>query len=274
MADPLFRRGLFDDEVALVTGGGTGIGLAVARELGSLGAKIVICGRRPEPLEEAARLLESEGVTVHHASCDTRKPESIEALVEGVRAAFGRVDVLINNAGGQFPSPAQHISPKGFEAVVRNNLLGTWNVTHAIANAFLIPQQRGRVVNVTAQVARGFPGMAHTGAARAGVANLTMSLAIEWAQFGVRVNSVAPGVIETSGTKQYPPSLLENAIASTPLHRLGHADEVSHLIVYLASRYADFITGQTIYIDGGQSLWGDQWPIPLDVPKFPPYERE
>jgi citronellol/citronellal dehydrogenase len=274
LADQLFRSGLFEGQAAIVTGGGTGIGLAVARELGSLGAKVAICGRRPEPLAEAAEALAAEGVTVHHATADIRKPESIAEYVAGVKEAFGAVDVLVNNAGGQFPAPAQHISPKGFEAVVRNNLLGTFNFTHAVANELFIPQQRGRIVNVIAQVARGFPGMAHTGAARAGVDNLTKSLAIEWAQFGIRVNAVAPGVIRTSGTKQYPPQLLEDAIQSTPLHRLGSAEEVSHLIVYLASTYADFVTGQSFYIDGGHSLWGDQWPIPLDIPKFPPYPTE
>jgi len=274
VADQLFRSGLFDGQAAIITGGGTGIGLAVARELGKLGAKVAICGRRPEPLAEAAESLAADGVTVHHATADIRDPDSIAEYVEGVKQAFGRVEILVNNAGGQFPSPAQHISPKGFAAVVKNNLLGTFNFTHAVANALFIPQQRGRIVNVIAQVARGFPGMAHTGAARAGVDNLTKSLAVEWAQFGVRVNAVAPGVIKTSGTKQYPPQLLENAVKMTPLHRLGHADEVSHLIVYLASTYADFITGQSFYIDGGQSIWGDQWPIPEDIPKFPPYDVE
>jgi len=212
-----------------------------------------------------------EGITVHHATADIRDPDSVVAYVAGVKEAFGTVDVLVNNAGGQFPSPAQHISPKGFEAVVRNNLLGTFNFTHAVANELFIPQKRGRIVNVIAQVVRGFPGMAHTGAARAGVDNLTKTLAIEWAQFGIRVNAVAPGVIETSGTRQYPPPLLEEAVRSTPLQRLGSAEEVSHLIVYLASTYADFVTGQSFYIDGGHSLWGDQWPIPPDIPKFPPY---
>lgn len=274
MADQLFRSGLFDGQSAIVTGGGTGIGYAVARELGSLGAKIAICGRREEPLREAAETLAAAGITVHHATADIRDPESVAHYVAGVKEVFGAVDVLINNAGGQFPSPAQHISPKGFEAVVRNNLLGTYNFTHAVATQHFIPKKRGRIVNVIAQMARGFPGMAHTGAARAGVDNLTKTLAIEWAQFGIRVNAVAPGVIRTSGTKQYPPQLLEEAVRITPLQRLGSAEEVSHLIVYLASTYADFVTGQSFYIDGGQSLWGDQWPIPPDVPKFPPYPTD
>lgn len=274
MGEGLFAPGLFDGQRAIVTGGGTGIGLAVARELGRLGARVAICGRRAEPLEQAAASLAAEGITVHHATADIRDPESVARFVDSVREAFGGADVLVNNAGGQFPSPAQHISPRGFEAVVRNNLLGTWNVTHAVANAFFIPQKRGRIVNVIAEIARGFPGMAHTGAARAGIDNLTKTLAIEWAQFGVRVNAVAPGVIKTTGTAQYPPELLEAAVRATPLKRLGSAAEVSHLVVYLASTFADFITGQTFYIDGGMSLWGDQWPIPDDVPKFPPYPIE
>jgi citronellol/citronellal dehydrogenase len=262
---------LFEGRVAIVTGGGTGIGLAVARELGRLGARVALCGRRPEPLAAAAASLAAEGIGVHQQPADTRDPESVGAFVRSVREAFGGADILVNNAGGQFPAPAQHISPRGFEAVVRNNLLGTWNVTHAVANALFIPSLRGRVINVTAQVARGFPGMAHTGAARAGVDNLTKSLAVEWAQFGIRVNAVAPGVIKTSGTAQYPPELLQNAIKATPLKRLGSAEEVAHLVVYLASPFADFITGQTFYIDGGMSLWGDQWPIPDQVPQFPPH---
>lgn len=266
----LFKEGLFADQVAIVTGGGTGIGFAVARELGSLGAKVAICGRREQPLEDAKAKL--EGVEVFADTCDIRDPEAIAGYVKKVQDHFGQVDVLINNAGGQFPSPAQHISPNGFEAVVRNNLLGTWNFTHATANAAFIPQGRGRVVNVIANVARGFPGMAHTGAARAGVANLTKSLAVEWSQFGVRVNAVAPGVIRSSGLDQYPPELVRDAIRASPVRRLGSPEEVSNLVCYLASPYADFVTGQVWYIDGGASLWGDQWPIPEEVPQFPPYE--
>lgn len=272
--DQIFAPGLFDGEVAVVTGGGTGIGLAVAAEVGALGARVAICGRRLEPLAAARAELEAVGVETHHGTCDIRDPDGVAAFVDGVLARFGRIDVLVNNAGGQFPSPAQHISPKGFEAVVRNNLLGTWNVTHAVANRAMIPARRGRIVNVTAQVARGFPGMVHTGAARAGVDNMTKTLAVEWAQHGVRVNACAPGVIVTTGTAQYGDELLESARRATPLKRLGVAREVSHLITYLASRYADFVTGQTFYIDGGASLWGDSWPIDDDVPDRSPYPPE
>jgi citronellol/citronellal dehydrogenase len=262
---------LFDGEVAIVTGGGTGIGLQVARELGRLGAKIAICGRRPEPLAAAEATLRDEGVDAFGKTADIRKPEEVEAFVDAVLARFGHIDVLVNNAGGQFPSPAQHVSPKGFEAVVRNNLLGTWTMTHAVANRAMIPRKRGRIVNITAQVVRGFPGMIHTGAARAGVENATKTLAVEWACHGIRVNAVAPGVIRSSGTAQYPTEFIESARKAIPLKRLGGEEETSHLIVYLCSRAADYVTGQVYLIDGGQSLWSSGWPIEDDIPQFPPY---
>jgi citronellol/citronellal dehydrogenase len=269
--DRIFAEGLFAGEVVLVTGGGTGIGKVLASELGGLGAKVALCGRRPEPLAEAVAELEAKGIAAFGRPCDIRKPEEVEAMVESVMERFGTIDVLVNNAGGQFPMPAQMLKPKGFEAVVRNNLLGTWVMTYTVANRCFIPKKRGRIVNVIAQIARGFPGMAHTGAARAGVENLTKTLAIEWSQFGIRVNAVAPGTIKTSGTAQYPPELLENAQRGNPLKRLGTAEEVSHLVTYLCTRYADFVTGQTFYIDGGASLWGDMWSLPETVPQYPPY---
>lgn len=267
----LFRDGIFEGDVALVTGGGTGIGLQVAKELGTLGAKIAICGRRPEKLEAAKAELEALGISVFAAPCDIRKVEEVEAFVTSVLAHFGRIDILVNNAGGQFPSPAEYIPPKGFEAVVRNNLLGTWTMIHTVANKAMIPQRHGRIVNVIAQVVRGFPGMIHTGAARAGVDNLTKTLAVEWAKHGIRVNAVAPGVIKTSGTAQYGDGLLESSRAAIPLKRLGGEEEVSHLIVYLATKQADYVTGQTMIIDGGQALWSSGFPIDEDVPKTPPY---
>lgn len=269
----IFRAGLFENQTAIVTGGGTGIGFAVASEIVTLGGDVAICGRRPEPLAEAAEQLRAlrEGAKVHHATCDIRDYDAVAAWVDEAQAALGSIDVLVNNAGGQFPTTAQHLSARGFEAVVRNNLQGTWNMTHAVATKAFIPRKRGRIVNVIAQIARGFPGMVHTGAARAGVDNLTKTLAVEWSQHGIRVNAVAPGVIKTSGTRQYPPKLLEDAERANPLKRLGSAQEVAHLIVYLASTFADFVTGQTYYIDGGASLWGEQWPIPDDIPKYPPY---
>jgi len=262
----VFVPGILRGQVAIVTGGGSGIGLATARELLRLGAKVAICGRtaarldaaRPE-LEAAAAQVEGAGVMAQ--PCDIREPAQVEAFVRAVMDAWGRIDIAVNNAGGQFPSPAQHISPNGFMAVVKNNLVGTFHVCREVANQAMIPAKRGRIINVIANIYRGFPGMAHTGAARAGVENLTMSLSVEWAQFGILVNAVAPGIIISSGTTQYPPQLLERGIAQTPLKRGGTVEEVAASIVFLASPAAQFITGATLRIDGGQALWGNLWEI-------------
>jgi citronellol/citronellal dehydrogenase len=261
----IFAPGIFEGRIAIVTGGGSGIGLATAMELARLGARVAICGRTEAKLEAAKEPIASASGredAVRAFPCDIREPDQVEAMVRGVIEAFGRIDVLINNAGGQFPSPAQHISPNGFLAVVRNNLVGTFHVCREVANRWMIPQRGGRIINIIANIYRGFPGMAHTGAARAGVENLTMSLAIEWAQFGILVNAVAPGVIRSSGTAQYPPQLLERAISQIPLKRAGTCEETAAAIVFLASPAAQFITGATLRLDGGQALWGNTWEIP------------
>jgi NAD(P)-dependent dehydrogenase (short-subunit alcohol dehydrogenase family) len=254
----VFAPGIFKDQVAIVTGGGSGIGLATAVELARLGAKVAICGRTPDKLAAAAAQL--PGALAE--PCDIRVPEQVEAFVKSVLARFGRIDIVVNNAGGQFPSPAQMITPKGFLAVVNNNLVGTFNMSREVANQWMIPHKGGRIVNVIANIYRGFPGMVHTGAARAGVENMTMTLAVEWAQFGILVNAVAPGIILSSGTAQYPPQLLERGVGETPLKRAGTVDEVAASIVFLASPAAQYITGATLRIDGAQSLWGHTWEIP------------
>jgi citronellol/citronellal dehydrogenase len=266
----IFRPGLFDGHVAIVTGGGSGIGLAIVRTLCELGAKVAINGRDAAKLQAAKEGLAARGFTVHAAPCDIREPEQIAAFVKGVREALGEVSVLVNNAGGQFPTPAELLSTKGWDAVVRNNLNGTFYMTREVAVGSMIPKQRGRIVNVIANVVRGFPGMVHTGAARAGVDNMTKTLAVEWAQHGISVNALAPGVIRTSGTDRYPPELLEMSRRHTPQKRLGTAEEVAELCAYLASDAASFVTGETWYIDGGAHLWGDTWMIPeRDEPPLP-----
>lgn len=259
------------DRRVLLTGASQGIGPFVAEALAGRGCHVALTARSEELLREVAGRLGAFSVDVGIFPCDLLEADQRRRLIQEVLERFGRIDILVNNAGGQFPTRAESLSPKGFAAVIRNNLIGTWTMTHAVANKAMIPQKRGRIVNIIAQIIRGFPGMVHTGAARAGVDNMTKTLAVEWAMHGIRVNAVAPGVIVTSGTKQYPPELLDTAEKANPLHRLGTAEEVSHLITYLASRYADFVTGQTFYIDGGASIWGDQWLVPEDVPKYPPY---
>jgi citronellol/citronellal dehydrogenase len=266
----VFAPGTFSEQVAVITGGGSGIGLATACELARLGGKVAICGRTQARLDEARRELlaaaalagDDAEARVHTGACDIREPEQVAAFVTSVVARFGGVDVLVNNAGGQFPSPAQLISPNGFTAVVKNNLVGTFVMTREVANQSMIPRRTGRIVNVIANVYRGFPGMVHTGAARAGVENMTMSLAVEWSQFNIRVNAVAPGVIVSSGTRRYPPELVAMAVSRTPLKRAGTVDEVAAAITFLASPAAQFITGATLRIDGGQALWGDTWQLP------------
>jgi citronellol/citronellal dehydrogenase len=266
----IFRAGLFDGHVAIVTGGGSGIGFAITRTLCELGARVAIAGRDPLRLERARADLAARGWAVHVHPCDIREVDQVAALVRGVREVFGEVTVLVNNAGGQFPVSAEALSPKGWDAVIRNNLNGTFYVTREVATSSMIPRRRGRIVNVVANVARGFPGMVHTGAARAGVDNMTKTLAIEWAQYDVAVNAVAPGTVRSSGTDRYPPYLLERSRQGTPLKRLGTPEEVAQLCAYLASDAASFVTGETWYIDGGAHLWGDIWTVPdRDEPALP-----
>ncbi len=256
-----FAPDLMRGAVAVVTGGGTGIGFACARLLHALGARLALLGRRTEVVEKAAHTLDAKGETTLGVRCDIREPDLVQAAVAQVRERFGRIDVLINNAGGQFPAPAETISTRGFEAVVRNNLTGTWNITREVATAALLPQKSGAIVNVIANVERGFPGMMHTGAARAGVDNMTKTLAIEWVSHGVRVNAVAPGIIASDAFARYPEALKAHAQRMTSMKRCGTPEEVALAVVFLASPAATFITGVTLYVDGGARLWGETWPI-------------
>jgi citronellol/citronellal dehydrogenase len=250
-------------KVAIVTGASRGIGATVARRLAADGFAVIVnyAGSAAAAAEVVAEIAAAGGQATA-VQADVADPAAARTLFDEAVRAYGRVDVLVNNAGGQFPTTAEQLSPRGWEAVVRNNLNGTFYLTREVATRALLPQRSGSIVNVIANIARGFPCMVHTGAARAGVENMTMTLAVEWAQFDVRVNAVAPGIIESTGIAQYPPELVEMSIGRTPQQRIGTVEEVAHAVVYLASPAAAFITGATLRIDGGASLWGDPWLIP------------
>lgn len=254
----VFAPGILDGQVALVTGGGSGIGLATAAELARLGARVAIAGRTMEKLEAARADLVGRGVAdehVHTATCDIREPEQVEALVKGVVARWGGIDILVNNAGGQFPSPLAVISQRGWEAVVRTNLTGGFLVAREV---FLQSMNRhgGSIVNITADFWGGMPGMGHSGAARAGMDNFTKTAAYEWGCCGVRVNAVAPGWIMSSGMETYPEGfkqVIRKLKDAVPIKRMGHEAEVSSVICFLLSEAASFVSGTNVRIDGAAS---------------------
>jgi len=263
-ASRFFASDLLAGDVALVTGGGTGIGAAVATALVAGGARVVIASRSQEHLDQGAAEIEAAtGVAVMTRACDIRRPEQVEELLDAVQAAHGRLDVLVNNAGGQFPQRAERYSVKGWNAVIDNNLNGTWYVTQAVGRA-MISGGGGRIVSIIANHYRGIPGGAHTSAARAAVANLTKTLAVEWGRHGIRVNAVAPGPIEASGfTATYDPRVVQRA-RELPLGRLGTVDEVAAAVLFLASAASSWTTGTTLDVTGGQHLTGDTWVIDPD----------
>lgn len=254
----MFQNNLFQNKTVLVTGGGSGIGYTIATEYLKLGATVFIASRNQEKIDKACNELSNLG-NVTGIIADIREPEQVQALADKIKQTTPQLDILINNAGGQFPSAAENISFNGFRAVVNNNLLGTFNVTQVMAKSFFIPQQSGSIVNIIANIYKGFPGMAHTGAARAGVDNLTKTLAVEWSRFHLRVNAVAPGIIESSGLDQYPPQFLEGITKVIPEKRMGTMLEVAWAVLFLSSPMASYINGETLYVDGGNRLWGDQW---------------
>ncbi len=248
--DSVLREGSLAGRTALVTGGGTGIGRATAELMGALGARVAVAGRRAELLEETAAAIRAAGGECLPVTCDVREPEGAGALVAGVIAAYGSLDVLVNNAGGQFVAPAEEISLKGFRAVTRLNLDAVWELTRLAAVGSMLPNGYGKVISVVLSPRRGIPGMFHSSAARAAVESMTRTLATEWGGRGVRLTCVAPGTIETDGWRGYGDTA-ESVAATIPLRRLGTAEEVAQTIAFLASPAGDFITGTTVVIDGG-----------------------
>jgi len=257
----IFRDGLLEGQVCLVSGAGSGLGRETALELVRLGAAVVGCGRRAEPLAETAGLAAGMPGSFAHEAIDIRDEEAVERLIDGVLERHGRLDTLVNNAGGQFLSPAEAITPKGFRTVTELNVQGTWLMTHAAATKAFIPQGGGKVLSVTLSPHHGMPGMVHSGAARAAVENMMRTLAVEWARFGITTCALAAGqfATETLLTK-YPQVIVDNLERSIPVGRAGRAEEMAWLVAYLASPAGDFISGTTITIDGARDNWAGPWP--------------
>ncbi len=261
--DSIFKADLFQGHTVIVTGGGSGIGRCTAHELAALGARVILVGRKPEKLQKVAAEIAEDGGIAHWQACDIRDEEAVKALVTQLIHAHGPIRGLVNNAGGQYPSPLASINQKGFETVLRTNLVGGFLVAREVFNQSM-SKHGGAIVNMLADMWGGMPGMGHSGAARAGMDNFTKTAAFEWGYAGVRVNAVAPGWIASSGMDTYEgafkaviPTLREHV----PLKRIGTESEVSAAIVFLLSPAAAFISGSTLRIDGAASLGSRAWPL-------------
>ena len=270
----IFRPDLFAGQTIIITGGGSGIGRATAHELAALGAHVIVSGRTPEKLDTVVKEIEDAGGVATAVSCNIREEEQVKALFDQVLDQHERIHGLVNNAGGQYLTPAEFINLKGWNAVISNNLTGTFLMCR---EAYLrgMSQHGGVIVNMLIEMWRGFPGMAHSAAARAGIENLTKTLAVEWAKSGVRVNAVAPGLIESSGLKHYGEAarpFIEQSVEDIPLKRMGTESEVAAAIVFLLSPAAAYISGESIRIDGASSLWRKTWILEDHENAPPPFD--
>jgi citronellol/citronellal dehydrogenase len=264
----VFRPDLFKDQTIIVTGGGSGIGRCTAHELAALGANVAILGRTADKLAAVKAEIELDGGRAISHVCDIRDEAMIIAAIEAVLGAYGRIDGLVNNAGGQFRAPMKSISTKGFEAVVRNNLTGGFIFMREVYNRWM-EAHGGAIVNIIADIWHGWPEFAHSGAARGGMLTLTETAACEWANSGVRVNAVAPGGIISSGFDTYAPEMQAKILEFTtgvPLQRFGTEAEISAAIVFLLSPAAAYVTGSCVRVDGGTPNARNTW-------KLQPHDR-
>ncbi len=261
--DSIFKPDLFAGQTIIVTGGGSGIGRCTAHELAALGAHVVLVGRKPEKLQAVAMEIIEDGGHASWHTCDIREEDAVRQLVKKLIEDHGSIQGLVNNAGGQYPAPLASINQKGFETVMRTNLVGGFLMAREVFNQSMC-KSGGAIVNMLADMWGGMPGMGHSGAARSGMDNFTKTAAFEWGYAGVRVNAVAPGWIASSGMDTYEgafkaviPTLREHV----PLKRIGTESEVSAAIVFLLSPAASFISGSTLRIDGAASLGSRAWPL-------------
>jgi citronellol/citronellal dehydrogenase len=269
----VFRPGLFAGQHIVVTGGGSGIGRCTAHELAALGAHVTLVGRKPDKLERVAAEIHEDGGAADFDALDIREEARVVEVVKGIVARHGRIHGLVNNAGGQFPAPLAMINQKGFETVVRTNLVGGFLVAREVFTQSM-RDHGGSIVNIVADMWRGMPGMGHSGAARAGMVNLTQTAAVEWAPAGVRVNAVAPGWVASAGLDTYTgpaKSLIPTLRDAVPLKRMATEAEVSAAICFLLSEAAAFITGETLKVDGAAPLASLHWPM-AGTSKSVPYQ--
>ncbi len=259
----IFRPGLFADQVIIVTGGGTGIGRATAHELASLGAHVVLAARRQEHLERVRDEITAAGGHASVHLCNIRDEKQIVELFEAVIDKHGALHGLFNNGGGQYLSPADLVTAKGWRAVIETNLNGTFFMCQEAYRSYM-GLHGGAIVNMLMDHWRGFPGMVHSGAARAGIENFTKTLAVEWAHRGIRINAIAPGVIQSSGLETYGEAgrpFIEQGLRDLPFKRMGTESEVAAVVTFLLSPAASYISGETIRVDGASSLWHKTWDI-------------
>ena len=256
----MYEKNLLKGKVAIVTGGATGIGKEISSRFANLGAKIAICGRKDEHLDKGLKELKQITKDVVGIRADIRSEQDVQNLFKKTFDKFGKVDILVNNAGGQFIAPFEKISTNGFDAVVKTNLYGTWFCCREATK--YMKKKGGKIVNIVHIYAiRAAPGLAHSGAARAGVVNLTKTLAVELAKYKINVNAIAPGITVTKGMREEmftDERLLKELKATIPLHRFAAPEEIAECVVFLVSPCSDYITGQTLVVDGGQIL--ANWP--------------
>ena len=248
--------------VALISGGGTGIGRATARAFASSGAGWRSAAAAPSRSRRSARSSSASGAECLAFPCDLREPEQVTALLDATLERFGAVDVLVNNAGGQFTAPAEEVTAKGLRAIGRLNLDAVWELTREVANRSMIPGSGGLIVFLGFSPRRGIPGFAHAAALRAGLENLAAGLALEWSRHGIRSVCVVPGNIETEGLAAYGAEALEASRRQVPLGRLGRPEEVGETIAFLASEGGGYVTGTSVVVDGGLDAWGQAEPPP------------
>lgn len=261
----VFAPGLFAGQVVIVTGGGSGIGRCTAHELASLGAHVVLIGRKLDKLHDVAGEIAADGGRASFHACDIRQEAAVQDVVQAIMVAHGRIDALVNNAGGQYITPLEGITAKGWDAVIATNLTGGFLMARECYRRAM-QAQGGSIVNIVADMWGSMPTMGHSGAARAGMVSFTETAAAEWAHSGVRVNAVAPGYIASSGMDHYPPEagpMLREMRKTVPLGRFGTEAETAAAIVFLLSPAASFISGEVLRVDGARPQARPGWPMQL-----------